>query len=169
MDGLLCDFNVVYEKHFGKLTPEELPVEIWETNFEQFIKDRRFVELPKMKDIDRLLSYVKLLTQCNVEILSSTGGVKYLNVVPYQKNQWLRDNNILYNANYVESRKAKGKFAGKWNVLIDDHPECIKHFTDNGGIGILHTDVESTIEQLRTEYLTFLLKERTPNYYDEVV
>lgn len=169
MDGVLCDFHTVYEKHYGKLAPEDLPQDIWEKNFEEFIRDRRFEELEFMPGAEKLLSYITNFTQCNVEILSSTGGIKYMNVVPFQKDRWLRAHGINYKANYVGGRKSKGKYASKWSILIDDHPECIDAFTKRGGTGILHTDVQNTIEKLQTEYMTFLLHERSPQYYEEVI
>ena len=43
----------------------------------------------------------------------------------------------------------KGAFAEKGSVLIDDRQVNIDAWEANGGIGILHTSAENTINQLK--------------------
>ena len=43
----------------------------------------------------------------------------------------------------------KGMFALEGSVLIDDRKKNIEAWEDNGGIGILHTSAEDTINQLK--------------------
>ena len=43
----------------------------------------------------------------------------------------------------------KQEHAGKRNILIDDYDRNIKQWRTAGGIGILHKDTHSSIEQLR--------------------
>ncbi len=50
---------------------------------------------------------------------------------------------------HIVARKEKAKFAGIDSVLIDDREKNIREFIDAGGIGILHYDAHSTLEQLR--------------------
>lgn len=54
---------------------------------------------------------------------------------------------------HVVYRAQKKDFAlntdGKPNVLVDDHDNNIKEFTEAGGIAILHTSAATTVEKLK--------------------
>ena len=49
----------------------------------------------------------------------------------------------------LRSAKHKKDFADPNSILIDDRPDNITGWTENGGIGILHTSTIDTISQLK--------------------
>jgi hypothetical protein len=68
------------------------------------------------------------------------------------KKEWLRKRNLYnkFDAVYiVDSAAHKKHYAFKTGILIDDYEKNINGWKDNGGIGILHKDIPSTIEQLK--------------------
>ena len=85
-----------------------------------------------------------------VEILSSSGGARFHFEVVEQKDFWLRTHGIFYKINIVPGRKFKAEYAKPNVVLIDDTKEIIDSFNAAGGIGILHKDVNITIEKLES-------------------
>jgi hypothetical protein len=56
----------------------------------------------------------------------------------------------------VERTKEKYTFAEPRHILIDDQQRALDGWIEHGGLGILHQDVESTIEKL-SELVTCLL------------
>ena len=85
-----------------------------------------------------------------VEILSSSGGVRFHEEVKNQKKFWLKSQGITYKANIVPGRKRKAEYAKTNVVLIDDTDEVITQFNAAGGIGILHRDAKETIKTLES-------------------
>jgi hypothetical protein len=83
----------------------------------------------------------------DVEILSSSGGNKYHDLVVEQKNNWIKTFNLpeQWKVNIVAGRKKKAEFATPDSVLIDDTLDVIEAFNKAGGIGIHHKDVGNTI------------------------
>ena len=61
-----------------------------------------------------------------------------------QKN--LKINNDQIN---IVQRREKKNFAGEGIILIDDHKKNIREWESAGGTGVLHTNVNSTIKQLK--------------------
>ena len=49
----------------------------------------------------------------------------------------------------VTKRKDKAQYADSNSILIDDHPENIEMWTQNGGIGILHVNALQTTAELQ--------------------
>jgi len=71
-------------------------------------------------------------------------------VVTEQKKIWLKKQGLAYKPNIVPGRKHKAEYATPETILIDDTEDVISSFNKAGGIGILHTDVNITIERLET-------------------
>ena len=69
------------------------------------------------------------------------------------KNKWLKKNTGFKRANInLVKREQKQKFAttnDKPNILIDDYIKNIREWEAYGGIGIHHTDVSKTINELK--------------------
>ena len=67
--------------------------------------------------------------------------------------KWLAKNTKFTKTNTnLVMRSQKQKYAmsgGKSNVLIDDYIKNIKEWEAKGGIGIHHTDVSKTINELK--------------------
>ena len=71
-------------------------------------------------------------------------------MVVYDKVEWIKkyvDPSVVVNCTFTGSQKAA--YAMKKNVLIDDRQKNIDHWVENGGIGIVHTSAENTINELK--------------------
>jgi 5'(3')-deoxyribonucleotidase len=129
MDGVLADFvkGVEGPKYLnGPLTCEQ----DYDSKKIQFAFKGLFRDLPIMPGMARLIKEVKQTTN-HWEILTASGDLARKLVV--------RD-------------KLKGRdkavFARPNHVLIDDRKDNIEAWEQAGGIGILHTDADDTINQL---------------------
>ena len=49
----------------------------------------------------------------------------------------------------IVQRREKQNFAGKDIILVDDHKKNIREWESAGGTGILHTNTNNTIKQLK--------------------
>lgn len=91
-----------------------------------------------------------------IEILTSTGTADkiYAPKVQAQKKQWLEDHGIFFPVNFVSKKSEKANYATSFNMLIDDHPDCIGPFKKAGGWGIVHDhlNLNKTIKQLHSDY-----------------
>lgn len=160
MDGVICDFNKEYTKTFG-ISPSEADRDKKEfsKNWKIFCEGGHFENLdwwPGAKDLLAVVASMSVNPDVTVQMLTSTGGLKYHNTVAAQKEKWLSDHDIPYHANCVSGRVNKKNYAGKWKVLIDDTEDCIEGFNEKGGYGILHKDVNETIALLKNYYLQYL-------------
>ena len=159
MDGVISDFEARYVELFG-----ERPSDIQRRNkefynyWETFVMGNNFATLPRHKGSIELLHVLHTeFKDIPVEILSSSGGQKYHDEVAEQKRHWLRVHGIEYNALIVPGGSKKAEYAkSPWDILIDDTERNIKKFKDAGGTGILHTDADSTIVELRKLHLQWI-------------
>lgn len=154
MDGVIADFEAQYVKLFG-----ERPTEVQRRNKEfyqywsTFVEGGNFAKLPVHEGAVELLRTINTeFKDCPVEILSSSGGQKYHDEVAKQKRHWLKRHGIDYTALVVPGGSKKAEYATKNTVLIDDTYRNIKRFRDAGGYGILHDNVNVTLNQLRQIY-----------------
>lgn len=148
MDGVLCNFEKKYEELFGKKpAAADRDRKLWSENWHVFCQNGHFENLDWYPGALVLLDHIKR-TNIPVEILSSSGGQKYHDIVTEQKKKWLKEHNILYKANIVPGRAHKTAYATPETVLIDDTPDIIEAFNKAGGHGILHKDVGKTIKIL---------------------
>jgi hypothetical protein len=147
MDGVLCDFEKRFVDLYGedalKLRDRKNFTKFWP----EFIKDKQFEQLDWFPGGQELLTYLKRF-DVNIEILSSSGGLKHHSLVEEQKKVWLKKNGIAYKPNIVSGRKKKKEYAKKNIILIDDTEDVITEFNRAGGIGILHKDVKDTLKTL---------------------
>ncbi len=153
MDGVLVDLLLGYRQITGVCLTEVnnmgdekwlpiLPVpKFWQT-------------LPKLDDADELVDF--LAANIPVEKLHVLSArMELFNDCDVEKLKWLAKNTPkmpIYNANIVD-RDEKQLYAvsqdGQPNVLIDDYHKNIKEWNAAGGIGIQHTDTQSTIQALQ--------------------
>ena len=153
MDGVLTDFEKRYVEKFGEF-PRDVDKRrqhFWD-NWKKFVDDRDFETLDKHKHADEVLAVVRSL-KLPVEILSSSGGGYSHDMVVEQKKTWLRNNGIEFHANIVPGGGHKRKFAGAWNILLDDTESVIKRYREAGGTAIHHIDISETIKQLHALHL----------------
>ena len=153
MDGVLTDFETRYEELFG-VRPDEVKARakhFWE-NWQAFIMGGHFQHLDWHPGAVELLAYVASL-RVPVEILSSSGGGDFHDIVVPQKLKWLESKGIPYKANIVPGGAKKAEFAEPWHILIDDTPHVVEKYRNAGGTAILHTNVNDTIKQLGALHL----------------
>jgi hypothetical protein len=115
-------------------------------NWTKFIEGKNFETLDWWPGGPELITYLGK-NNLVVEILSSSGGNKYHDLVVEQKNNWIKTFNLpeTWKVNIVAGRKKKAEFATPDSILIDDTLDVIEAFNKAGGIGIHHKDVGNTI------------------------
>lgn len=155
MDGVLCDFEHRYQELFSRTPYEARDKKEFNPDWTKFVVEKNFTMLPWFKGGQELLKFIGEYP-VEVEILSSSGGKKYHDLVEPQKVQWLKDHGINYKANIVPGRRVKSQYAKPNVILIDDTPDVIEAFNAAGGIGMLHKDIGETVEKL-TELLASTL------------
>ena len=148
MDGVLCNFDKRYHELFNENPKSSREHKLWSNNWTEFVEGNQFVELDWMPGARVLLDYVKS-TGVPVEILTSSGGSKYHDLVEKQKKEWLIAHGITYKANVVPGRKYKSAYASPVTILVDDTPDVIDGFNAAGGHGILHKEVGKTLELMK--------------------
>jgi len=151
MDGVLCNFERRYFELYNELPGSMRDRKEFNKNWDDFVLTKQFETLDVYPGALELIAFVNS-TGIPVEILSSSGGAKYHDIVAAQKAVWLKSVNLKYKPNIVSGRKAKGDgYAAPDVILVDDTTDVIEHFNKCGGIGILHKEVGNTIKMI--EYL----------------
>ena len=154
MDGVLCDFNKRFQELFGynpgsEALAGERDRKDFSPNWRQFIETRQFTTLDWFPGGRDLIHYVESLN-VDIEILSSSGGIKNHSEVREQKTNWLRARGVLFPVNIVPGRRIKKYFSYQGNVLIDDTLDVIEEFNQGPGKAILHKNVNETIKALES-------------------
>jgi hypothetical protein len=145
MDGVLCNFERRYFERYNELPGSMRDKKDFNVYWDDFVLTNQFETLDLYPGASELLHYLDLQTHVEKEILSSSGGPKYHEIVSEQKKVWLKKHSILYPANIVSGRKNKSLYAKPDTILIDDTSEVITAFNKAGGIGILHKEIGNTL------------------------
>lgn len=142
LDGVLVDFV----KGYYELTGIDIS--------NQFLNDPKFWEPIKRKGYDfwvnlkwtkdgkKLWNYIK---KYNPKILSSPSNDNDSRIGKYD---WVK-RELSNTPLILRSAENKKEFAEPNSILIDDRPENIQDWINNGGIGILHINTKNTIEKLK--------------------
>lgn len=146
MDGVIANFRERYVQEFGEDPDKVKNVRHWV----EFVNRNCFEDLDYMRGAKQGIKFLKK-SNVHVKILSSTGGKhKPRDVeVARQKQKWLDDHEIEWPAIFVPGKHNKVKYAEKGAIIIDDDEQTIEEWNNAGGIGILHTDWETTVTILR--------------------
>jgi len=148
MDGVIADFDKRYKARY-KMEPREAEQhKEFDKFFTQFINDEEFATLDLMPDAMELINYLRSL-KVPTEILSSSASEKRDPQIRPQKMEWLKKHNIEFPAIIVPGKRHKKEYSNKNTLLIDDTPVNIDEWRREGGIGILHTDAQTTINILK--------------------
>jgi len=145
MDGVLVDFN----RRFSELSawgPEKFIEKNGLDEFWKLIDGRGvgfWVGMDWMEDGKELFEH--LTNNFEVELLSSPSRSENSRL---GKRLWVRNNKLGVKLNLAYSHN-KQKYAAPNHILIDDRKDIIKEWESQGGVGILHTSTENTIECLR--------------------
>jgi hypothetical protein len=149
MDSVLCDFEKKFNEYYGPVHLARGEQKELSDDWKDFIVNKNgFEKLDWYPGGQELLKYVRS-TKLPVEILSSSGGIKFHGEVTSQKIKWLKSHNIDYKANIVPGRKYKSEYANHSTILIDDNEDNILNFNKAGGHGILHKNLGKTLDTLK--------------------
>ena len=146
MDGVLCDFVLAAKRATGQNWQGLRSGQDWES-----IKRTKnfWSTMPWTRDGRQLWNFIK---KYQPHILSAY-SIEDPNCIP-GKRKWLKSN-LGYTQNFminIVRRREKKNFAmnkGQPAILIDDYPKNVQQFKSAGGIGILHSNAQTTISQLR--------------------
>ena len=145
MDGVLCNFERRYFELYGELPGSMRDRKEFSVHWEHFIQTKQFETLDWYPGAQKLLEYC-FATGIPIEVLTSSGGNKYHDLVESHKKVWLESHGLgMLKANVVAGRKNKAKFATPNRILIDDTPDVIDSYNAAGGLGILHKEVVNTL------------------------
>jgi FMN phosphatase YigB (HAD superfamily) len=150
MDGVLVDFDKGYEELTGLNTKH---VDVQDSNdfwnkFKSSLAEKNMEEydywanLKWMSDGKQLWNYIKSYNPYILTAPSRDPGSKL------GKKEWVEQLDNMKNI-YFRAAQNKPDFSGKNRILIDDRADTIEKWNSKGGIGILHTSTENTIEQLK--------------------
>ncbi len=141
----------VIEKYYLGGLVERVKIQVTDkTLTTKFIEGENFATLDWNPGGQELLAYVRTIPKnIEIEMLTSSGGLKYHTEVTIQKTQWLCERGIEFKINTVPGRKLKAAYATPTTILVDDTPDVIDSFGAAGGITILHKDVNETIAKLQ--------------------
>ena len=142
MDGVLVDFDESFKKKYGTypylLSKEQLWTIVNST-------PNYWVDLPPQQDAHELIEF---LERNGFEILTGLphSGFDKANI---EKRQWIK-NHIGDHVKVICClSKDKQNYLQNKDILIDDREPNIQRWVEAGGIGILHTSAENTIQQLK--------------------
>ena len=164
MDGVLVDFDKSLEKLSGMSLSDILKTEFDYSQFqiksnnpvraimEVYMSDGLFLNAPEMEGFKELVGVMDWFSKNNIsfEILSSVTGEHFADIAIDQKKEWLSTRNIDCPQNYTKGSKHKSNYANKGVLLIDDFDRNIEQFTQAGGQGIHHTEIEKTLNSLKS-------------------
>ena len=145
-DNVLTDFDNNFKKYSGGISPREYEDKMGKEKFWSLIDKKVGLEfwekMERMNDGHELWNYIKnynpiILSAPSRDPISSKG-----------KQNWVKNN--LPGTKLILAFSDKKKNYAKENyILIDDLEKNIKDWNNSGGIGILHTSTNNTIEQLK--------------------
>jgi len=161
MDGVLCSFENRYIELFDESPNSSRSRKNFSSNWTKFIEGENFATLDWNPGGQELLAYVRTIPNIEIEMLTSSGGMKYHTEVTIQKTQWLCERGIEFKINTVPGRKLKAAYATSTTILVDDTPDVIDSFGNAGGIAILHKDVNETIAKLQFYCEEYILPPHT--------
>ena len=147
MDGVIANFEKRYIDLFKESPGSSRDRKEFGKNWTVFVGDNHFESLEWWPGGQELLKYLSD-NKFDVEILTSSGGLKHHDEVTRQKTVWLKDRGITYKVNVVPGRKLKADYATPNSIMIDDTLDVITSFSAAGGIGIHHKDIGNTLSLL---------------------
>ena len=148
MDGVLCFFEKRWHELYDESPSASRGRKEFSNNWTDFCTTKQFETLDWFPGGQDLLKFIRE-QDIEVEMLTSSGGEKFHDLVAEQKKVWLKKQGIAYKPNVVPGRKHKSDYATPNSILIDDTEDIIDAFNKAGGIGILHKDAGETIEKLK--------------------
>jgi hypothetical protein len=143
MDGVLCYFNSQWKTYYGKL-PKDHILEIGKEKFDELLTNAPiefWTKMPWQPGGRRLWD---IISDYDTVILSSPSNSK---VAGPGKAKWLKNYGI-HNTLILAQSYDKHQYAKPNHILIDDYKRNVNQWKAAGGIAILHTNLNNTLEQL---------------------
>ena len=152
MDGVVANFEGFFIDMFGKERFESMtPKELWGTHMNNMLTAEEDV-FAAFKPLDRMQELYESFKPYNPIFLSST-GFSNTEEIEKQKRAWLEKYfGTDVKSIFVNQSKKKAYYAAPNTILIDDRAKSLFPFVQAGGEGILHVDVESTMEKFEEVY-----------------
>jgi FMN phosphatase YigB (HAD superfamily) len=144
MDGVLCDFDKRFEE-YAKMGPKAYESKFGTNKFWEIIDKigpTFWSKMPWMQDGKELWAYISKYKPLLLSAPSKKASSRY------GKRLWVNEN-MLGTKLILASREKKQNYSSKNHILIDDRPDTIDEWNNRGGIGILHTSANNTIEKLK--------------------
>ena len=144
MDGVLCDFDRRFDQ-FAGIKPKEYESRFGTKKFWEIIDKvgaQYWSKMPWMPDGKELWSYISKYKPVLLSAPSMDPSSRY------GKHLWVNEN-LPGTKLILAKREKKRNYSGKNRILIDDRPDNINEWVYEGGIGILHTSTQQTINDLK--------------------
>lgn len=144
-DGVICGFEEFAYQILGNRHIHEVPKgTLWST----IERHGSFFEsLPLMEGAEKLVEFAHSNFK-NFSILTATGHTPA--DAADQKRRWYAKHfPQLTTIHVVDKSPDKAAFAHQRAILVDDRRKSLDPWIAAGGIGIFHTSVDDTIEQLK--------------------
>lgn len=159
MDGVIADFFGGLEQKFNVSHWKMIPRK--EKAISDLAKTDFFNRLEKYDTSDELIKFVQEVSGGDWGICSSPLRGDHDNSA-YWKRVWLTRMGYLPEIENLIFTQQKEKYAvnkldGSPNILIDDKPDNIYRWYDEGGIGILYQANENSFEELKESIRECLL------------
>jgi len=149
MDGVIANFEKRYFERYNEMPGTSRDRKEWSNNWTDFVTTRQFETLEYWPEAEQLLEYLaEVNKKVPIEILTSSGGPKYHDLVAEQKVIWLCNKGIPYKPNVVPGRARKSSWAEPDFVLIDDTADVIEGWVRKGGTGILYRNFDDCRKML---------------------
>ena len=144
MDGVICDFDKQFEQ-FGNMSARAYETKFGTDKFWELI-DKVGVDfwsqIPWMPEGKQLWSYIEKYKP----VLLSSPSRSYSS--RYGKKLWVKEN-LSGSKLILAKRENKRDYANRKSILIDDRTDNINDWNTAGGIGILFTSTNQTIDKLK--------------------
>ena len=145
MDGVLTDFDTRFKNYSDGIAPSDYEKQYGKEKFWELADGPGvafWVGMPWMEDGKKYWNYIK---DYDVELLSSPSRSQTSRL---GKRLWVRNNIPGVELTLAQARN-KQNYAEPNHILIDDRESNIDQWKAQGGIGILHTSADDTINQLK--------------------
>lgn len=145
MDGVIADFSKRYKELYHMEPREAEKKKEFNKFFDEFIETRQFETLDLMPGAMEGLIFLRKQLVVPTQILSSTANMERYAAISKQKLIWLNTHNVTFTPIFVPGKRFKYEYAAPDKIIIDDTPSVIDDWRAAGGIGILHTDWQTTL------------------------
>lgn len=144
MDGVLCDFDRQFEQ-YARMGPKAFESKFGTDKFWELIDKIGYIfwsKMPWMSDGKTLWAYISKYKPNLLSAPSKKASSRY------GKRLWVSEN-VSGAKLILADRERKQNYSKKNSILIDDRPDTISEWNSRGGIGILFTSTEQTINDLK--------------------